>query len=356
MRTKFFLSATLGTLLAVTACGSSDGDSSEPTGRSDGDPSGMMNPDPTGDTAADPMPDEGPGNIVETAQAAGSFSSLLAAAEKAGLAETLATGGPFTVFAPTDEAFDAALAALGVTLDDLDADTLAGILTYHVVDGEVPASEVTQLSVATTLAGSDVRVRVLDGSVLIGAPNGDARVVTADVEASNGIIHVIDTVMLPPENIAAVATAAGFDSLVAAVAKAELVDTLANDGPFTVFAPTDEAFAEALDALGVTLDDLSKEDLTQILTYHVVPGKLYSEDVVAASSATTVQGGDVSIAAGTNGVTLNGDVNVVATDVLANNGVIHVVDKVLLPPMCPSQRVGAPRPVDPDPHRPEPVH
>jgi uncharacterized surface protein with fasciclin (FAS1) repeats len=309
----------------LVACGSDDDASPSPTTSDPGSmpmDSGTEDPTNMGSDALD---------IVDTAAAAGGFESLLAAATAAGLVDTLKGDGPLTVFAPTDEAFAALLDGLGVTLDDLTADQIATILTYHVISGRVTAEDVVSLTVAQTVQGSDVRVRVEDGGVVLSGGAGDVNVIATDISATNGVIHVIDGVLLPPSDIPTTATDAGFESLVAAVAKAELVDTLAGEGPFTVFAPTDEAFAAALDSLGVTLDDLTKDDLTPILTYHVVPGKLYSEDVVAVSSATTVQGGDVSVEVVDGGVVLNGSVNVVATDVLADNGVIHVIDGVLLP-------------------------
>jgi len=132
------------------------------------------------------------GNIVEVATAAGSFETLLAAAVAAGLAETLATGGPFTVFAPTDAAF-AALPAGTVEALLADPEALANILLFHVVSGIVPAEQVAGLSSVTTLQGGELSIMAHDGAVMI---NG-ATVVAADVLASNGIIHVIDAVLLP---------------------------------------------------------------------------------------------------------------------------------------------------------------
>lgn len=139
------------------------------------------------------------GTIVDVAVAAGDFSTLVAAVEAAGLVETLSGPGPFTVFAPTDEAFAAALEALGLTAEELlaDTETLTSILTYHVVAGEVPASAVVELdgeSVAT-VNGAEVEISVDGDTVMV----NDATVTAVDVPASNGLIHVIDTVLLPPE-------------------------------------------------------------------------------------------------------------------------------------------------------------
>jgi uncharacterized surface protein with fasciclin (FAS1) repeats len=164
-----------GLTLAVAACGGSDAETE------------------VADIDTDEVV-EAAGNIVEVAAAAGSFNTLLAAAEAAGLAETLATGGPFTVFAPTDEAFAALPEG---TIEALLADpaALANILLYHVVSGTVTSEQVVGLSSATSLQGSEIAIMIHDGKVMV---NG-ATVIAVDIEASNGIIHVIDAVILPPE-------------------------------------------------------------------------------------------------------------------------------------------------------------
>ena len=148
---------------------------------------------PTETTVADPTMD-----IVETATAAGDFTSLVAAVEAAGLVETLQGDGPYTVFAPTDEAFSAALEDLGLTADELlaDTETLASILTYHVVEGEVPAADVVGLDgqAVPTVNGADVEITVDGETVMV----NDATVTTTDIFATNGVIHVIDSVLLPP--------------------------------------------------------------------------------------------------------------------------------------------------------------
>lgn len=266
------------------------------------------------------------GDIVDVA-VAGGFDSLVAAVQQAELVEALQGDGPLTVFAPTDEAFAAFLGTQ--QLADIPKETLQAVLKYHVVADEVTASEVVALKVAPSLQGPDIRIKVDGGKVFL---NGDSEVTMTDIQASNGVIHVINKVLVPPGDITAVAQAAGFTSLVAAVTKAELVTTLQGAGPFTVFAPTNAAFDTFLAGLGVTLNDLTKEQLTPILLYHVLPQKAYSESVVGLTSATTAQGEDIAIAVDGSAVTLNADTNVTATDVLASNGVIHVIDKVLVPP------------------------
>lgn len=270
------------------------------------------------------------GTIVDIAAANEDFSSLVAAVTKAGLVDALSADGPLTVFAPTNDAFDALFQAENITLDDLSKEQLTDILTYHVVAGKLEAADVVEATFAPTLFGADVRIKVDGDNVFL---NLTTKVTATDIQASNGVIHVLDGVLMPPGDIPTVATGnPEFSSLVAALVKADLVDALKADGPFTVFAPTNEAFDKLFDTLNVTLDDLTKEQLTPILTYHVVPGKLYSEDVVKATEATTLQGDDVTIEVEGGTVTLNGNSKVEAVDVLAKNGVIHVIDTVLLPP------------------------
>jgi transforming growth factor-beta-induced protein len=263
-------------------------------------------------------------NIVQTAIAAGQFKTLVKAVEAAGLAETLSGTGPFTVFAPTDEAFaklpEGALESL---LKNPEA--LKSVLLYHVVPGKVMAADVVKLKTAKTALGQSVQI---DASKDVRVEN--ANVVKTDITASNGVIHVIDTVLMPKNDIIEAARAAGsFKTLLTAIEAAGLTDTLRGDGPFTVFAPTDEAFAKLpKETLAALLKDQAK--LASILTYHVVPGKVMAADVVKLKEAKTVQGQSVKIDA-SNGVKVD-DAKVVKTDVPATNGIIHVIDSVLLPP------------------------
>ena len=319
----------LGLLVAVSMIFAACAPAATPT--PEPEPTAM--PDPTA-TAAPELAD-----IVDTAVADGRFTTLAAALEAAGLVETLKGEGPFTVFAPTDDAFAALPAG---TLDELlkpeNKQQLTDILTYHVVSGKVMAADVSGLTSATTVLGKDVAIKVDMGNVYI----NDAKVIITDIETSNGVIHVIDAVILPPSDEAAaesntivdVAVADGrFTTLVAAVEAAGLVETLSGEGPFTVFAPTDDAFA-ALPA--GTLDSLllpeNKQQLTDILTYHVVSGKVMAADVVTLTSAPTVLGKDITITVKDGKVYLNDTVQVIITDIEASNGVIHVIDAVLLPP------------------------
>jgi len=351
------------------------------------------------------------GDIVDIAVADGRFTTLVAAVQAAGLVDTLQGEGPFTVFAPTDDAFAAALGELNIDPAALLADTelLTNILLYHVGAGKAMAADVVGLESVTTVQGSDISIKVENGSVYL---NDTVQVIITDIEASNGVIHVVDSVILPPAyarnlntnnlnfrvgpgldqqiqgsfasgaiaevlgrdassewlnisydgmtgwvfapltrlsvdivslpvigeeagTIVDIAAAnADFSTLVAAVQAAGLVDALNGEGPYTVFAPTNEAFAAALETLGISAEDLlaDTETLPRILLYHVVEGKVMAADVVGLSSAPTLQGGEISIAVRDGSVFLNDNIQVVATDIEASNGVIHVINGVLLPP------------------------
>jgi len=276
-------------------------------------------------------------DIVDTAVAAGNFATLVAAVEAAGLVETLKGEGPFTVFAPTDDAFAALPAGtVEALLNDIPA--LTNILLYHVVAGKAMAADVVGLDTVTTLQGSDITITVNDQGVFL---NDTVKVIITDIEASNGVIHVIDAVLLPPAKdemaaepgtIVDIAVADGrFTTLVAAVQAAGLAETLSGEGPFTVFAPTDDAFAGLpAGTVEALLNDIPT--LTNILLYHVVAGKAMAADVVNLDKVTTLQGADITITVTEEGVLLNGTVKVIITDIEASNGVIHVIDAVLLPP------------------------
>jgi uncharacterized surface protein with fasciclin (FAS1) repeats len=276
-------------------------------------------------------------NIVQTAQALPDFSILVDAVVSAGLVEALSAAGPFTVFAPTNTAFAALLAELGVSAEDLLADTelLTRVLTYHVVPGRVLAADIVAGAPVATLQGGNFRIGA--GNVITDARARTANIVATDVFTSNGVIHVIDRVILPlpAENIVQVAQGnPAFSILVQAVVAAELVETLSGPGPFTVFAPTDAAFAALLAELNVTAEALlaDTELLTAVLTYHVVPGRVLAAQIVPDTPITTVQGGTFSIGAGN--VITDGrarTAGIVATDVFASNGVVHVIDRVILP-------------------------
>ena len=300
-------------------------------------PTATMDTDPS-----DNVDEAVSGNLVETALAAGNFNTLAAALEATDLVSTLADEeGVFTVFAPTDDAF----AALGEgAVADLlaDPDTLRDILLYHVVSGAA-VDAATAIDLAGTPVGmangDSTAVSLDDGSLFI----NQSQVVATDVLASNGIIHVIDSVLLPPQDqpeepvelsIYDTAIAAGsFNTLITALQAIGLDNVLAGNGKvYTVFAPTDEAFA----ALGQeTINQLlaDTETLTDILLYHVI-----AEAEVDAATAISLAGGTAAMANGGEvALSLDGGelfVNmskVTATDINASNGIIHVIDKVLVP-------------------------
>jgi len=273
-------------------------------------------------------------DIPANAAATGVHDALVAALTHADLVETLQGDGPFTVFAPTDAAFEAA----GIDLSTFDNDeanaTLVDILTYHVLSGAVDAANVSDGLVATALNGDNVSFTVTNDSVMI----NDANITDTDVFASNGIIHVIDKVLTPPadepvlEDIATVATNTGVhDSLVAALAHVGLVATLQGDGPFTVFAPTDAAFEAAGIDLSTYDNDEANATLKNILTYHVYGGSVAAADVTDGMVATMLNNYDTTFSV-VNGTVMVGGATVTTADVAASNGVIHVIDKVLTPP------------------------
>ncbi len=270
-------------------------------------------------------------DIVDTAIAAGDFTKLVAAVQTAGLEDALRGDGPFTVFAPTDEAFG----ALGLSDEDLLAlPDLAEILLYHVVPGALDGNAVAAEETLETLLEKDVAVTVEGESIFI----NEAQVVVANIEAANGIIHVIDSVLLPPE-LPTIAEAASsnedFSTLVAALVETGLDEALSGEGPFTVFAPTNAAFEALLSDLGITAEELlAAENLADILLYHVVSGRLDAGEVVAVDSLTTLEGKDVDVSVTEAGVFIN-DSQVIVTDIKCENGIIHVIDSVLIPTELP---------------------
>ncbi|MFM2419597.1 MAG: hypothetical protein RL385_4320 [Pseudomonadota bacterium] len=255
--------------------------------------------------------------ITELVVEGDQFSILESAVITAQLADTLSGPGPFTVFAPTDAAFTAALKELGLEASALTKELLTPILTYHVVGAEVMSADIVTGPVKT-VSGLSAWVDKSTGVTVNGS-----KVTTADIKAKNGVIHVIDKVILPP-TLVQFATYAGFKSLTGAVTSAGLVETLSGDTKYTVFAPTDAAFAK-LSAVP------TGDALKNVLLYHVVPGSVLSTDLKAGSVATALSGQSLTIALPASGPTVNG-AKVGPADLVVKNGVIHVVDTVLVPP------------------------
>ena len=278
-------------------------------------------------------PTDTPNDLPRTAQCTGEHDNLVAAIIQAELLETLQGAGPFTLFAPTDQAFIDA----GIDLDALNTPegkaALEDILLYHVVAGSVPSSAVMECMSADAVNGQPLAFTV-DGTVMV----NDATVTTADVNTSNGVIHVIDKVLTPtdtPNDIPRTASCTGnHASLVSAVVQAGLLETLQGDGPFTVFAPTDQAFADAGIDLAALDTPEGKDSLSDILLYHVVGADVPAANVTDCMSATTVNGHPLSFTVG-DAVMVNG-ATVTATDVPTSNGIIHVIDKVLMPTATPN--------------------
>lgn len=283
--------------------------------------------------------DDGPQrNIVELAQSNPDLSILVEAVVAAGLAPTLSTGS-LTVFAPTNAAFAALLTELGVTKDALLADKalLTAVLTYHVLGSAVPRASVPVGKAITPVSGGFFKIEAVGSALRItDGRNRTSNITATDIEATNGVIHLTDKVLLPADkNIVATASALpDFSILVEAVVAAGLVPTLQGTGPFTVFAPTNAAFAALLTELGVTKQALLADTalLTAVLTYHVVPSRVLKAEVPVNTAITTVQGQTFTVNASLAITDSRGrQSNIVTTDIFTSNGVIHVVDKVLLP-------------------------
>lgn len=283
---------------------------------------------------------ETPNDIVEVAIDAGSFTSLATALTTAELVSTLQGEGPFTVFAPTDAAFanldPTTLNAL--LTDPAQKSALTDILLYHVVPGTLSASDLgfdvndifkgeSSSKYLETVLGATLKVDTTPFGVMI---NDSAMVSSPNVASSNGYIHVIDTVLLPPADIVDTAVNAGLSSLATAVTEAELVETLKGPGPFTVFAPGNEAFAALGDTLGTLLLPENRAQLQDILTYHVVSGAVYFQDL--ALGDVTMVNGDAATITTTDGKFFINGAEIIATDINTRNGVVHLIDAVILPP------------------------
>ncbi|KQW46497.1 MULTISPECIES: fasciclin domain-containing protein [unclassified Roseateles] len=283
---------------------------------------------------SDPEP-----TVVEVAQNDSRFSILAEAVVAADLAGPLSEAGPFTVLAPTDVAFAALLTELGVSKAQLLADKplLRTVLQYHVLGASVPQASVPLGKPITPLQGGIFKVdKVGNDLVVTDGRNRQARITGTDIMARNGIIHVVDRVLLPANlNIVQTAQAVpDLSILVEAVVAADLVSTLSGTGPFTVFAPTNSAFAKLLTELGVTKQQLlaNKPLLTQVLTYHVLPSRVLKADVPVGAAITTVQGQTFTVDATLAITDARGRKSAItATDVLTSNGVVHLIDTVILP-------------------------
>lgn len=272
-------------------------------------------------------------NIVTLAQGNGDLSILVQALTKyPDLVSTLSGSGDFTVFAPTNAAFTALLGVIGQDdLNDIPESVLRRVLEYHVISGSaILSSSLTDGQTAATVLGENITVGVTSSGVNIDA----ATVVTADVAASNGVVHVIDAVLVPELEASIVNTVVepayfnkNFSTLTAAVVEAGLLTTLIDPSAnFTVFAPTNDAFTAA----GITELPTAAE-LVPILQYHVLSTEVKAADLPATGSAVTTLNGDFYLSKNSSGVFINGLTEVVATDIDQDNGVVHVIDRTLVP-------------------------
>jgi transforming growth factor-beta-induced protein len=299
-------------------------------------------------------------NIVELAAATPALSTLVAALTAGKLTGALSGTGPFTVFAPTNDAFaKLPKGTLDHLLDPKNIKELDAILEYHVIAGAaVYKGDLKSEQKVKTLEGEALEIRkTASGQVLVGA--SPAMVITADVDASNGVVHIIDNVLMPPapptpqppaQNIVQLAESVkDLSTLVGAVVAGDLADTLSSPGPFTVFAPTNKAFA-ALPAgvLQTLMKPENKKELVDILTYHVLPEKVLSTDLKASQVVKTVEGKPLHVTKSGNHVRVGASLkskdlrNVIKADNVASNGVVHIIDGVLLPPS--STAIGATSP------------
>ncbi|MBO75609.1 MAG: fasciclin [Flavobacteriales bacterium] len=258
---------------------------------------------------------------------------LEAAVGAAGLVDALSGDGPFTVFAPTDDAIVALTETLEITADELLAlDNLGDILQYHVVGASAYAADLSDGQTIETLLGENITVSITADGVFI----NNAQVTLADIAADNGVVHVIDAVLLPPAPptntvVDVIVNSEDHTLLEAALGAAGLVDALNGDGPFTVFAPTDDAFTALTEVLEVTVDELLAYPLLPaVLQYHVVAAEAYAADLSNGQEIETLLGEDIIVSITADGVFIN-NAQVIVADIAADNGVVHVIDAVLLP-------------------------
>lgn len=275
-----------------------------------------------------------PQTIAEIAADDPQFSTLVTALERTNLTSVLNGTGTFTVFAPTNAAFTAA----GIDVNTLPVDQLTDVLLYHVLGATVKSTDLqagqTYASTASESGPGDAQLSVLIEKTGTAVKlNGTANVTTADVTATNGVIHIIDDVLLPLDVVGHAAANANFTSLVGALgaASGDLVSVLSGAGPFTVFAPLNSAF----DEIAAVTATLTTDQLAKVLTYHVASGNVLSSALTNGMSVTTVNGEAFTVNISGSTVTLTdasgGVSTVVLTDVQATNGVIHVLNKVIIP-------------------------
>ncbi|WP_299011037.1 fasciclin domain-containing protein [uncultured Tenacibaculum sp.] len=287
---------------------------------------------------------EKPKTIVDVAVADSNLSTLVSALQKADLVSALQAEGSFTVFAPTNAAFQALLDSNDSwnSLDDIPLETLKSVLLFHVISGEVKAADLSNTYVKTLSTGPNDEMLSLqvevDGAVEF---NGDSKPIATDIMASNGVIHTIDKVMLPANVVTLALNNSSFTSLVAALTDSrhttDFVSLLSKEGPYTIFAPTNDAFQALLDSNDSwnSLADIPIATLEAVLKYHVFAGGNVQSDELTDNQEITMFDGNIVTVDLTNGAKLETtsgqSVTISLTDVQGTNGVVHVVSSVLLP-------------------------
>lgn len=284
-----------------------------------------------------------PQNIVELAQATPNLSSLVDAVVRAGLVDALSDeNSNLTVFAPTNDAFAAFLSANGFnSVNDVPVEVLEQVLLNHVIGAEVMAADVTTGYVNTlatyngTASNIDMFIDASNGVVI----NGGSTVTATDVDASNGVVHIVDAVIGIPKVPTFAVANPDFSILVQALTRSDLTTNYATflegDGPFTVFAPNNDAFAALLAELNAnSLADIDAATLEAVLTYHVANGNVLAGDLTEGMMVTTAQGGSFTVSLSGGAKITDGaarETNIIATDIQGSNGVVHAIDRVLLP-------------------------
>lgn len=277
-------------------------------------------------------------DLVGLAESKSELSLFVEAVDAAGLRSTL-SGGSYTIFAPNNNAFAALLGELGSTKDVLFANKplLTSVLKYHVLSSVVPRDAIPLGKAIEPLEGGFFKIEKQgDNYKLTDGRNRVSNIVSTDSLALNGVLHAVDRVLLPADRdiVQTAQATASLSILVSAVVAAGLVDTLKGPGPFTVFAPTNDAFAALLTELGITQDALlaDKPLLTKVLTYHVVAARRLKAEIPIDTPLGTVQGEIIRVNGGLQIIDQRTRTSaILATDTLNTNGVVHLIDKVLLP-------------------------
>lgn len=316
MKTKLYSLALASSLLTVS-CADSSSDDATPNRISE-----LGEPGAAADLAQEQQ------TTVEILAADERFSTLVSLVQQAGLVETI-NGGEFTIFAPTNEAF-AALDAETLEAVGNDTELLTKVLTYHVVPGSLRAADVLASNSLASVESSDIKVSSNEDAAFV----NNSKIIETDLVATNGVVHVIDSVLMPmddaPGTIVDIAVGAeDFSILTELVVEAGLQDLLASEGPFTVFAPNNAAFEKLPEGTIETLKG-DKELLTKILSYHVVPGSLTADKVLAESNLTSANELTLNVSSNEEGAFIN-DSKIITTDIIASNGVVHAIDTVLMP-------------------------